>query len=127
MTLTATQPHKIYLAGQWVDSPDPLEVANPADPGNPAGATYNATEAQYEEAVDGRRRRVPRDARAAGLRAEPGAARDLRGDQGAARGARADPEPGGGQAHPRRARGGGSSPSSPSASPPRRRSGCSAR
>ena len=52
MTLTATQPHKIYLAGQWVDSPDLLEVANPADPGTPAGATYNATEAQYEEAVE---------------------------------------------------------------------------
>jgi acyl-CoA reductase-like NAD-dependent aldehyde dehydrogenase len=52
MTLTATQPHKIYLAGRWVDSPDRLEVANPADPANPAGATYNATEAQYEEAVD---------------------------------------------------------------------------
>ena len=51
MTLTATQPHKIYLAGNWVDSPDRLEVANPADPGTPAGATYNATEAQYEEAV----------------------------------------------------------------------------
>ena len=51
MTLTATQPHKIYLAGKWVDSPDLLEVANPASPGNPAGATYNATEAQYEEAV----------------------------------------------------------------------------
>jgi glyceraldehyde-3-phosphate dehydrogenase (NADP+) len=52
MTVTATQPHKIYLAGRWVDSPDRLEVANPADPANPAGATYNATEAQYEEAVD---------------------------------------------------------------------------
>jgi acyl-CoA reductase-like NAD-dependent aldehyde dehydrogenase len=51
MTLTATQPHKIYLAGRWVDSPDRLEVTNPADPANPAGATYNATEAQYEEAV----------------------------------------------------------------------------
>ena len=51
MTLTATQPHKIYLAGRWVDSPDLLAVANPADPGTPAGATYNATEAQYEEAV----------------------------------------------------------------------------
>ena len=51
MTLTATQPHKIYLAGRWVDSPDRLEVANPADPSTPAGATYNATEAQYEEAV----------------------------------------------------------------------------
>ena len=51
MTLTATKPHLIYLAGNWVDSPDRLEVANPADPANPAGATYNATEAQYEEAV----------------------------------------------------------------------------
>jgi glyceraldehyde-3-phosphate dehydrogenase (NADP+) len=51
MTLTATQPHPIYLAGRWVDSPDRLEIANPADPANPAGATYNATEAQYEEAV----------------------------------------------------------------------------
>ncbi|HUG30269.1 MAG TPA: aldehyde dehydrogenase family protein [Candidatus Limnocylindria bacterium] len=51
MTLTATEPHKIYLAGKWVDSPDLLEVANPADPSTPAGATYNATEAQYEEAV----------------------------------------------------------------------------
>jgi glyceraldehyde-3-phosphate dehydrogenase (NADP+) len=52
MTLTATQPHKIYLAGKWVDSPDRLEVANPADPSTPAGATYNATVAQYEEAVE---------------------------------------------------------------------------
>ena len=51
MTLTATQPHKIYLAGRWVDSPDRLEVTNPADPGTPAGATYHATPEQYEEAV----------------------------------------------------------------------------
>ena len=51
MTLTATTPHPIYLAGRWVDSPDRLDVANPADPDSPAGATYNATEAQYEEAV----------------------------------------------------------------------------
>lgn len=51
MTLIATQPHKIYLAGKWVDSPDVLEVTNPADPATPAGATYNATPAQYEEAV----------------------------------------------------------------------------
>ena len=35
-----------------MDSPDRLEVANPADPANPAGATYNATEEQYEEAVE---------------------------------------------------------------------------
>ena len=51
MTVTATQPHQIYLAGRWVDSPDRLEVTNPADPNTPAGATYNATEEQYEEAV----------------------------------------------------------------------------
>jgi acyl-CoA reductase-like NAD-dependent aldehyde dehydrogenase len=51
MTLTSIQPHAIYLAGTWVDSPDLLEIANPADPSTPAGVTYNATEAQYEEAV----------------------------------------------------------------------------
>ncbi|HEX2626292.1 MAG TPA: aldehyde dehydrogenase family protein [Candidatus Limnocylindrales bacterium] len=51
MTVTATKPHPIYLAGTWVESDDRLEVDNPADPGNPAGATYNASEAQYEEAV----------------------------------------------------------------------------
>jgi acyl-CoA reductase-like NAD-dependent aldehyde dehydrogenase len=51
MTLTATKPHPIYLAGRWVDSPDRLEVSNPADPNTLAGSTYNATEAQYEEAV----------------------------------------------------------------------------
>ena len=50
-TITATQPHPIYLAGRWVDSPDVLVVDNPADPATPAGATYSATEAQYEEAV----------------------------------------------------------------------------
>jgi acyl-CoA reductase-like NAD-dependent aldehyde dehydrogenase len=51
-TTTATAPHKIFLAGRWVDSPDVLEIANPAKPGEPAGSTYNATEAQYEEAVE---------------------------------------------------------------------------
>ena len=51
MTLTATAPHKIYLAGRWVESDDPLTVTNPADPANPAGATYHATPEQYEEAV----------------------------------------------------------------------------
>ncbi|HET9681952.1 MAG TPA: aldehyde dehydrogenase family protein [Candidatus Limnocylindrales bacterium] len=51
MTLTATQPHKIYLAGEWVDSPDVLVVDNPADPPRPAGATYNATPEQVEQAV----------------------------------------------------------------------------
>src|SRR5690349_15654672 len=53
MTVAAgTKPHPIFLAGRWVESPDILEVDNPADAANPAGATYNATEAQYEEAVE---------------------------------------------------------------------------
>ena len=50
-TMTAAKPHPIYLAGRWVDSPDPLTVSNPADPGKPAGSTFHATEEQYEEAV----------------------------------------------------------------------------
>ncbi len=53
MTVAAgTQPHKIFLAGRWVESPDVLEIVNPADPSTPAGWTYNATDAQYEEAVE---------------------------------------------------------------------------
>ena len=51
MATTATRPHPIFLAGRWVESPDQLEVANPARPNEPAGATYNATAEQYEEAV----------------------------------------------------------------------------
>ena len=52
MTVVAgTKPHPIYLAGRWVDSPDVLDVANPADAANPAGSTYHATADQYEEAV----------------------------------------------------------------------------
>jgi acyl-CoA reductase-like NAD-dependent aldehyde dehydrogenase len=50
-TATGAKPHPIFLAGRWVDSPEPLVVTNPADPENPAGSTYHATEAQYEEAV----------------------------------------------------------------------------
>jgi len=53
MTIVAgAKPHPIFLAGRWVDSPDPLEVTNPADPNTPAGSTFHATEAQYEEAVE---------------------------------------------------------------------------
>jgi acyl-CoA reductase-like NAD-dependent aldehyde dehydrogenase len=53
MTVVAgTKPHPIFLAGRWVDSPDLLPVTNPADPDNPAGATYHATPEQYEEAVN---------------------------------------------------------------------------
>jgi glyceraldehyde-3-phosphate dehydrogenase (NADP+) len=51
MTVVATKPHPIFLAGRWVDSPDILEVANPANASEPAGATYHATPEQFEEAV----------------------------------------------------------------------------
>jgi glyceraldehyde-3-phosphate dehydrogenase (NADP+) len=51
-TVAGVKPHPIYLAGSWVDSPDVLEIANPARPGELAGATYQATEAQYEQAVE---------------------------------------------------------------------------
>ncbi len=50
-TVTAAKPHPIFLAGRWVESPDQLRIENPADPDNPAGATYTATPEQYEEAV----------------------------------------------------------------------------
>ncbi|HYI21649.1 MAG TPA: aldehyde dehydrogenase family protein [Candidatus Limnocylindrales bacterium] len=51
MAITAVRPHPIFLAGRWVDSPDQLEISNPARPDEPAGATYHATTEQYEEAV----------------------------------------------------------------------------
>ena len=51
MTLATTKPHPIFLGGRWVDSPDLLEVTNPAHADQPAGVTYNATAEQYEEAV----------------------------------------------------------------------------
>ena len=51
-TVAGTRPHPIFLAGRWVESPDRLEVSNPARPGEPAGETYSATGEQYEEAVE---------------------------------------------------------------------------
>jgi acyl-CoA reductase-like NAD-dependent aldehyde dehydrogenase len=51
MTLAPAKPHPIFLAGKWVDSPDALEITNPARPDELAGTTFNATDAQYEEAV----------------------------------------------------------------------------
>src|SRR6266545_714400 len=51
-TTTGAKPHPIFLAGRWVDSPEPLVVDNPANPDAPAGSTYHATEAQYDEAVE---------------------------------------------------------------------------
>jgi acyl-CoA reductase-like NAD-dependent aldehyde dehydrogenase len=51
MTLAPVKPHPIYLAGRWVDSGEMLEITNPAKPGELAGVTYNATDEQYEQAV----------------------------------------------------------------------------
>jgi glyceraldehyde-3-phosphate dehydrogenase (NADP+) len=48
----STAPHPIYLAGRWVSSPDALPIEDPAHPGEPAGATYVATEAQLEQAIE---------------------------------------------------------------------------
>ncbi len=70
----AVKPHPIYLAGRFVESPEVLEVANPAHADRPAGATYNATPDQYEEAVAAavaafeQTRRLPAYERAAALR-----------------------------------------------------------
>src|ERR1043166_3475489 len=49
MTLTATKPHPIYLAGKWVESPDTLTVDNPAAPDPPPGPTSNPRAAQPEQ------------------------------------------------------------------------------
>jgi len=52
MTTTAgIEPHPIFLAGRWVESPDVLAVDAPARPGEPAGATYHATPEQVDEAI----------------------------------------------------------------------------
>jgi acyl-CoA reductase-like NAD-dependent aldehyde dehydrogenase len=51
-TTTGAKPHPIFLAGRWVESPDPLVIENPARPGEQAGATFQATPDQYEEAVE---------------------------------------------------------------------------
>ena len=103
MTIAGVKPHPIFLAGRWVDSPDSLEVTNPARPDEPAGATYNATPEQYEEAVQAAVARVRGDAPAARLRARRDPAQHQRRHQGAARGARPAHHARVGQAHPRRA------------------------
>ncbi len=73
-TATNLVPHRIFLAGHWVDSPDLMTIDNPARPGEPAGFTYQATPEQYEEAVRAAvaafevTRRLPAYERAATLR-----------------------------------------------------------
>jgi acyl-CoA reductase-like NAD-dependent aldehyde dehydrogenase len=74
VTAATPNPHAIYLAGRWVESPDPLTIANPANLDRPAGATYNATVEQYEEAVTAavaafeKTRKMPAYERSAALR-----------------------------------------------------------
>ena len=103
-TRTATTPHPIYLAGRWVESDDPLVIENPARPDEPAGSTFHATPAQYEEAVEAAVARVRGHPQAAGLRARADPARGQRGPQEPARGAGRDDRGRGGQADPRRPR-----------------------
>src|SRR3954453_21452673 len=88
MTIAATRPHPIFLAGRWVDSPDLLEVSNPAKSDQPAGATYNATPEQYDEAVEAAitafemTRRLPAYERGAMLRSISTGIRDRREEWG---------------------------------------------
>ena len=96
------EPHPIYLAGRWVESPDRLVVTNPARPDEPAGATYYATPEQYEEAVAAavaafeKTRRLPAFERSAALR------QHQRRHRGPTRGDRAAHRHRVGQADPRR-------------------------
>jgi acyl-CoA reductase-like NAD-dependent aldehyde dehydrogenase len=74
-TTASPTPHPIYLAGRWVESPDELEVRDPAHPDRLAGRTFLASEAQYEEAAEAavrgfeQMRVLPTFERAAALRA----------------------------------------------------------
>jgi acyl-CoA reductase-like NAD-dependent aldehyde dehydrogenase len=52
MTTVSARPHPIFVAGRWVESADRLVVANPADASHPAGETFSASAAQYDEAVE---------------------------------------------------------------------------
>ncbi len=87
-TATNLVPHKIFLAGRWVDSPDLVAIANPARPGEPAGLTYQATPEQYEEAVRAAvaafevTRRLPAYERAATLRSISAGIRARRAELG---------------------------------------------
>ncbi|MFM9105659.1 MAG: aldehyde dehydrogenase family protein, partial [Chloroflexota bacterium] len=49
-SVAAAKRYPIYLAGEWVESNDPLVVTNPYD-GSVVGVTFNATEAQLERAI----------------------------------------------------------------------------
>ena len=56
-TTTGAKPHPIFLAGRWVESPDPLVSRRTRrDPASPPAPRTTRRREQYEEAVDGRRR-----------------------------------------------------------------------
>ncbi len=86
-TATSVTPHPILLAGRWVDSPDVLEIADPAREAI-AGATYTATPEQYDEAVEAAvrafaaTRRMPAYERSAILRTISARIKDRREELG---------------------------------------------
>jgi glyceraldehyde-3-phosphate dehydrogenase (NADP+) len=47
---TTAKSYPIFLAGEWVESDDPIEVINPYD-GSVVGVTYNASPAQLDQAI----------------------------------------------------------------------------
>ena len=102
-TIAGVKPHPIYLAGSWVDSPDILEIANPARPGELGGLDLPRDRGAVRAGGRGGGPGVRGDAEAPGLRARPDPARDQRRHQGAARGARARSSRRSRQADPRRA------------------------
>ena len=101
---TGAKPHPIFLAGRWVESPDPLVVENPADPDEPAGThvhTPRRRSTRRRSRPPSRRSRSPATCRPTS--AARSCANISERDQGAARGARPAARAGGGQADPRRA------------------------
>ena len=87
MTVAAgTKPHPIFLAGRWVESPDVLVVANPADPTDAGRHDLQRDRGAVRGGRRGRGRGVRGHAHAAGLRARPDPARHQR--RASARGAR---------------------------------------
>ena len=102
-TVAVTKPHPIFLAGRWVESPDPLVVDEPGRSGRAGRRHVQRDRGAVRGGGRGRRRRVRGDPHAAGLRARPDPARDQRRDPRPPRGARPAHRRRGRQADPRRA------------------------
>jgi acyl-CoA reductase-like NAD-dependent aldehyde dehydrogenase len=49
--LDATSPRKIYLAGDWIETSEPIEVRGPAAPGEVLARTYHAGAPELEHAI----------------------------------------------------------------------------